>query len=377
MRECWRFSRQEIKHIHAIHYDRFRSRLWICTGDLDHESNIYYTDDEFSSIKKFGGGDQSWRAIAMVFDEHGMEWGMDAGKDAPADAVNYIYRYDFRTGIRSSRVLVGNPVYSACEFADGAAVMQTTFEPGRPQNTIVKQRHCGYADKQGAWTNILELPYDVTKPRQGVGAYGYICLPQGISPVNRLVFTPVNCGNNSHVLYGMTTSVKVKRNNSVHRHYYNETKTESCCSSDSYRGGINALGVVRSLGAAGVPVWVLDDNSKSPAMRSRFATPKVVSVLEGQSFIEELNLLAAQISGAAVVFLTEEKTVLTVSAMRDQLARTLKLRLPAHDCLLSLMHKEGFQVLAENLGFLVPPAVRLSGNQDLRKLTGLRFPLCF
>ena len=142
-------------------------------------------------------------------------------------------------------------------------------------------------------------------------------------------------------------------------------------------GGINALGVVRSLGAAGVPVWVLDDNSKSPAMRSRFATPKVVSVLEGQSFIEELNLLAAQISGAAVVFLTEEKTVLTVSAMRDQLARTLKLRLPAHDCLLSLMHKEGFQVLAENLGFLVPPAVRLSGKQDLRKLTGLRFPCVF
>lgn len=200
MRECWRFSRQEIKHIHAIHYDRFRSRLWICTGDLDHESNIYYTDDEFSSIKKFGGGDQSWRAIAMVFDEHGMEWGMDAGKDAPADAVNYIYRYDFRTGIRSSRVLVGNPVYSACEFADGAAVMQTTFEPGRPQNTP-ETAALWMRDKQGAWTNILELPYDVTKPRQGVGAYGYICLPQGISPVNRLLFTPVNCGTNSHVLY--------------------------------------------------------------------------------------------------------------------------------------------------------------------------------
>ncbi|MCA0439165.1 MAG: hypothetical protein LCH71_01580 [Proteobacteria bacterium] len=170
---------------------------------MDHESNIYYTDDEFSSIKKFGGGDQSWRAIAMVFDEHGMEWGMDAGKDAPADAVNYIYRYDFRTGVRSSRVLVGNPVYSACEFADGTAVMQTTFEPGRPQNTP-ETAALWIRDKQGAWTNILELPYGVAKPRQRVGTYGYICLPQGISPVNRLVFTPVNCGNNSHVLYEWT-----------------------------------------------------------------------------------------------------------------------------------------------------------------------------
>ena len=142
-------------------------------------------------------------------------------------------------------------------------------------------------------------------------------------------------------------------------------------------GGINALGVVRSLGAAGVQVWVLDDNDKSPAMRSRFAMPRVVSVLEGKHFINELNRLAAEISGVAVVFLTEEKTVLTISAMRNQLAPTLKLRLPAHDCLLSLMHKEGFQQLAEAYGFLVPPAVRLSSPEDFSKLNKLQFPCVF
>lgn len=92
---CWTFPRSEIKHIHAIHYDRFRNSLWICTGDLDHESNIYYTDDEFTTVHHFAGGDQSWRAIALLFYETGMEWGMDAGKDAPADAINCIYRYDF------------------------------------------------------------------------------------------------------------------------------------------------------------------------------------------------------------------------------------------------------------------------------------------
>ncbi len=142
-------------------------------------------------------------------------------------------------------------------------------------------------------------------------------------------------------------------------------------------GGINALGVVRSLGAAGVQVWVMDDNDKSPAMRSRFGRPRVVSVLEGAFFIKELNLLAGEISSVAVVFLTEEKTVLTVSAMRTQLAKTLRLRLPEHDCLLSLMHKEGFQQLAESLGFSVPPAVRLSGSKDLSKLVNLHFPCVF
>src|SRR5690606_8868361 len=76
---CWSFPRSETKHIHAIHYDRFRNRLWICTGDRDHESSFYYTDDEFATVHHFAGGDQSWRAIAMLFDETGMEWGMDAG----------------------------------------------------------------------------------------------------------------------------------------------------------------------------------------------------------------------------------------------------------------------------------------------------------
>ena len=200
VRECWRFSRAQIKHIHSIHYDSFRSRLWICTGDLDHESCIYYTDDEFSSVHKFGGGDQSWRAIAMLFDEHGMEWGMDAGKDAPADAVNYIYRFDFRSGQRSKQITIGNPAYSACEFADGAAVMQTSFEPGRPQKTP-EAAALWIRDHQGGWSGFLELPYGITTPRQGVGKYGHIYLPQGKSPKNRLLFTPVNCGNRSYVLY--------------------------------------------------------------------------------------------------------------------------------------------------------------------------------
>lgn len=142
-------------------------------------------------------------------------------------------------------------------------------------------------------------------------------------------------------------------------------------------GGINALGVVRSLGSAGVKVYVLDDDYKSPAMRSRFADPKLISALEGDDFIRELNSIAAEIPGVAVLFLTEEKTVLAVSAMRERLAPTLKLRLPEHDCLLSLMHKEGFQRIAESIGFLVPSAVRLSNSKDLSKLDGLCFPCVF
>lgn len=196
--ECWAFQRSEIKHIHAIHYDGFRNRLWICTGDLDHESNIYYTDDEFTTVHRFAGGDQSWRAIALLFDETGMEWGMDAGKDAPADAINRIYRYDFSTGQRSELAVIGNPAYAACEFTDGTAMIQTTFEPGRSQDTR-EEAALWLRGTDRQWRQCLGLPYAPT-PRQRVGRYGSIKVPQGISPAGQVLCTPVNCQGGHHKL---------------------------------------------------------------------------------------------------------------------------------------------------------------------------------
>lgn len=139
-------------------------------------------------------------------------------------------------------------------------------------------------------------------------------------------------------------------------------------------GGLNALGVVRSLGSAGVPVWVLDTSAKSPAMRSRFAHAHRVGALEGDAFIRELHRLVLRVGGRAVLFLTEEKTVSTVSASRGQLPTGLMVRLPEHARLMQLMHKQGFQELADSLGAAVPPLVRLQGLHDLPKVHNLKYP---
>jgi hypothetical protein len=188
---CWSFSRSEIKHIHAIHYDRFRNRLWICTGDRDHESSFYYTDDEFATVQRFSGGDQSWRAIAVIFDETGMEWGMDAGKDAPAAAINQIYRYDFPSGQRSLLATIGNPAYAACEFTDGTAMMQTTFEPGRLQETPAEAA-LWFRGIDRQWRQCMSIPH-VPHARAGGSRYASILLPSGTSPSGQLLCTPLNC----------------------------------------------------------------------------------------------------------------------------------------------------------------------------------------
>ncbi len=196
---CWSFPRSEIKHIHAIHYDRFRNRLWICTGDLDHESALYYTDNEFVTVHRFAGGDQSWRAIALLFDETGMEWGMDAGKDAPAEAINRIYRFDFETGTRTECAVIGNPAYSALAFEDGTALLQTSFEPGRKQYTA-EAMSLWFRGEDRSWRSCFSAPYQLWTIK-GAGMYGHIFLPSGTAPKRKTLFTPFNCQDGNYRLH--------------------------------------------------------------------------------------------------------------------------------------------------------------------------------
>lgn len=139
-------------------------------------------------------------------------------------------------------------------------------------------------------------------------------------------------------------------------------------------GGINALGVVRSLGAAGVPVIVVDDDKTSPAMRSRYGRKLLAPALEGSLLIGYLQQLAGELGGPAMLFLTEEKAVNTVSERRGELPLALLIRLPEHQRLMALMHKQGFQELAEAHGAPVPRTARMEGMQDLEKVAALRFP---
>jgi hypothetical protein len=187
---CWQFSRADIKHVHAIHYDRYRNRLWVLTGDTDEESAFYYSDDEFQTLHKFAGGSQQWRAIALLIYPDAIEWGMDAGQDAAADCINKIYRYHFATAAVTEQAVVGNPVYAAVALADGAAVMATTFEPKRLQATI-PCAELWYRSAGGPWQCIAKFDY-VKRQRSGVSLYGMVYLPRGELPANQIMATPVN-----------------------------------------------------------------------------------------------------------------------------------------------------------------------------------------
>ncbi|MCW5752694.1 MAG: FAD-dependent oxidoreductase [Alphaproteobacteria bacterium] len=144
-------------------------------------------------------------------------------------------------------------------------------------------------------------------------------------------------------------------------------------------GGLNGLGVVRSLGQAGVPVTVLDKDPGAPAMRSRFARAIRAGShgsekVEGRDLIDTLMDLRSGWDTRPVLFLTQEESVAFVSARRERLGNGYRMTMPAHDTMATLLDKTRFQARAEALGFPLPRSCSLSGLQHLPSARRLRYP---
>ncbi|GAA0252507.1 hypothetical protein GCM10009126_17270 [Rhodanobacter caeni] len=141
--------------------------------------------------------------------------------------------------------------------------------------------------------------------------------------------------------------------------------------------GLNGLGVARSLAREKVPVWLLDTDERRCEMRTNAATAMKVRSLQGQTLIEDIvELAATRFAGSRpVLFLTQEETVKTISRHREQLDALYRLTLPPEPVVEALLHKEGFQRLAEKLGSPIPPMVHVRSLADLPAIENLRFPV--
>src|SRR5215469_3608345 len=137
---------------------------------------------------------------------------------------------------------------------------------------------------------------------------------------------------------------------------------------------VNGLGTVRSLGKAGVPLFVLDDNMRRPGMHSRYAQPVVVSAMSGPGLVDSLMTLRARLEDRPMLFMTTDAQVRTVSESRSRLEEAFILRLPEHSSVCELLHKWGFHQVAERYGFPVPHTVTIRHANDLAGLAAIRFP---
>lgn len=75
---AYTFPPNSIKHIHGLYYDKFTRSIFCLTGDNDHECQIVRSSDGFKSIEVVGSGDESWRAVSILFDHTHFYYGTDA-----------------------------------------------------------------------------------------------------------------------------------------------------------------------------------------------------------------------------------------------------------------------------------------------------------
>jgi hypothetical protein len=125
---AYTFPAGSIKHIHGIYFDKYTDSLLCLTGDNESECRMIRTFDGFRTAEIVGEGDETWRAVSILFDENAMYYGMDAEFRS-----NHIYRLDRGTLERTSLAEVNGTVFYSKQL--GQELFFATTAENAPSQT--------------------------------------------------------------------------------------------------------------------------------------------------------------------------------------------------------------------------------------------------
>lgn len=170
-----------IKHVHGIYFDEFSGFFHCLTGDQPAECEIMRCDREFQNVKVLGRGDETWRAVSMLFTERAIYYGTDA-----EFRENQIFRLDRETGERVSLGDVSGTVFYSKQV--GKDLFFTTTAENAPAQT---ENVAGlwHVDAEDQLTQIAKFAKDRWHPT--LFQFGTIHLPNGPGYDDRLVFSLV------------------------------------------------------------------------------------------------------------------------------------------------------------------------------------------
>lgn len=125
---AYTFPPDSIRHIHGVYFDKFSNALFCLTGDDDSECRIIRSTDGFQTTETVGQGDETWRAVSILFDEKNYFYGMDAEFRA-----NHIYKLNRENLERKSLGEVSGTVFYSKKT--GADLFFTTTAENAPSQT--------------------------------------------------------------------------------------------------------------------------------------------------------------------------------------------------------------------------------------------------
>lgn len=191
--EVYRFKKGEINHIHSILPDPYRNRVWIFTGDFGEAASIWYTDDDFITIKKYLGGNQQYRAcVAFVVPE-----GLIYVTDTPLESNN-IYFISKDKKVEKIYELEGSSIYGGCY---GDKYIISTVVEGHADGSQGRLGLLSYKRGRGikSWYsnliigNLQEGFRSIGRFRKdlfpmGLMQFGTMIFPSGDNPTDKIIF---------------------------------------------------------------------------------------------------------------------------------------------------------------------------------------------
>jgi len=126
-------SFENTRHVHFIQRDIVNPEcLLIGTGDLDHESAIYYYNTASGELSCLGRGSQDWRAVSVLQSNDSIIWGTDCPY-----MNNSIIRFDrFSKTIEKVQTIAGPAYYSTINQI-GEMYIGTTVEDRKIHQAII------------------------------------------------------------------------------------------------------------------------------------------------------------------------------------------------------------------------------------------------
>jgi hypothetical protein len=185
-----------IRHVHNIWYDKKHRRLLILTGDLDHESKVLFTNDQFRTLKVLAEGSQRTRAAVIL--PH-ME-GFYLPTDTPMEQ-NYIQLLDESGKIHPLLPIEGSCL-AACRVKN-CVFFGTAAEPS-PVNLNPCSTLYGSADGQH-WEAVARWRADRWSRGPSwlaaIFQMGRVLLPRGKNLTNYLFATTIAVDDADGILH--------------------------------------------------------------------------------------------------------------------------------------------------------------------------------
>jgi predicted ATP-grasp superfamily ATP-dependent carboligase len=142
--------------------------------------------------------------------------------------------------------------------------------------------------------------------------------------------------------------------------------------------GPNALGIVRALGAAGVPVIACDHDPHAVGQVSRYATPAVTAnpLTEPERFVDDLLELGNGAGRGGVLFATHDEALAALGPRQAEVDARFRRPWTPWPAVDAIMDKDHQHAVARAAGFPVPATVTPRDDGDVVAATReLRFPV--